>query len=552
MIPSLVNPIRRRVANVLVITSFMQSPSVWRAAALAIPDVGLAVFFVGGIAATAAGRAAPWYVLAAVLMGLACRTLDIEGWGVPVRGGLVGRAGAAFGPRAAAGAAAAQLLERILFGSLMAVVFGRYVAALPVWLFVPADLRPTYFRVGDTVVVAAIGLLGFAWIRARLGYTTAVRPAVWRTWVAASVVLAMVGWAWLSASVRHVPLLAIPASLGSAPTGIVGWLSLVVAMLFTFEHTLAAVGSGDSLARAAGELEAPRTRGIRRTLIILLLYGVVVTFGSAVLFVAIVPSAQQAVWAEIPLFGIVEHLPAPALAKELGTLAIAAAAALLLGQAVRAGISGGERMLVQLAEQGRLTRALTLPHASLGYAGTRQRYGRRRHRGGHRGQRRTRRVARSSVRSVPRLDPAHEGRGALPPPPAACGSAVSRAVQPLDSWRRVADWTRGDRHRDRRHGGRRHRARQRAEHCGDRRARRRGRHVCRSRPAACRRSSDDGDPLRLVTSQALTLDQIDVRPGGILVAVRNPNALAHLSDALAAADDRDVTRDDRPPHRPRR
>ena len=40
---------------------------------------------------------------------------------------------------------------------------------------------------------------------------------------------------------------------------------------------------------------------------------------------------------------------------------------------------------------------------------------------------------------------------------------------------------------------------------------------------------DEGDPLRLVTSQALTLDQIDVRPGGILVAVRNPNRARPLS-----------------------
>src|SRR5262245_7815154 len=104
MIPSLVNPIRRRVPRVLVLTSFVASPSVWRAAALAIPDVGLAVFFIGGVMVSVAGSQAPWYVLVAMLLGLACRTLDIEGWGIPIRGGLVGRAGAAFGPRVAAAA----------------------------------------------------------------------------------------------------------------------------------------------------------------------------------------------------------------------------------------------------------------------------------------------------------------------------------------------------------------------------------------------------------------------------------------------------------------
>ena len=63
--------------------------------------------------------------------------------------------------------------------------------------------------------------------------------AVRRTWIAASVAPGRsLGGHRLSASVRHVPLLAaIPAALGSAPTGIVGWLTLVVATLFTFEHS---------------------------------------------------------------------------------------------------------------------------------------------------------------------------------------------------------------------------------------------------------------------------------------------------------------------------
>src|SRR5262245_60809018 len=133
--PSFVDPIRRRVPRLVIITSLVPSASVWRATALAIPDVGLAAFFIGGPLAPIAGAATPWYVLGAVILAGACRTLDIEGWGIPIRGGLPGRAGAVFGGRGAAVAAAGQLLERVLFASLMAMVFGRYLAALPVWLF---------------------------------------------------------------------------------------------------------------------------------------------------------------------------------------------------------------------------------------------------------------------------------------------------------------------------------------------------------------------------------------------------------------------------------
>ena len=129
--PSFIQPLRARVPVVLVSTTLLKFASAWRAAALSIPDVGIAVFFIAGMATTGAGVLAPWFVAAAVLLGLACRTLDVEGWGVRVPGGLVGRAGLAFGPRAAAVAAAAQLLERLLFAGLVSLVFGHYLAALP-------------------------------------------------------------------------------------------------------------------------------------------------------------------------------------------------------------------------------------------------------------------------------------------------------------------------------------------------------------------------------------------------------------------------------------
>ena len=135
----------------------------------------------------------------AVLLGLACRTLDVEGWGLRIAGGLPGRAGAAFGPRAAAVAASAQLLERILFAALVALIFGHYFAALPLWLFVPASLWDRYLGAQDPAGLAAVILLGFAWGRARLGYSTDVDLAVRRTWAAVGIVFVVIIWALLTA-----------------------------------------------------------------------------------------------------------------------------------------------------------------------------------------------------------------------------------------------------------------------------------------------------------------------------------------------------------------
>src|SRR5262245_27109452 len=342
--PSLFPPLRTRVPVVLVTTTLQKLASTWRAAALSIPDVGVAVFFIAGVATSGAGVLAPWFVAAAVLLGLACRTMDVEGWGVHIRGGLPGRAGVAFGPQAAAIAASAQLLERVLFAGLASLVFGHYVAALPMWLFVPVVRWPAYLRAEDPATVAAILLLGFTWMRARLGYATPVERAVTRTWTAVGIVIAVMLWALMAVTAAHASAVALAPvraleSLRHTPATPVGML---LAVLFAFGHALPAIGSGDSLARAVAELEPPRIRGVWRTLAILTVYAGFVTIASTFLYSAIVPADGQVVWSDVPIFGIARYLPGGMWAQVIMSVVIGASATLLLGQAARAGISGAE------------------------------------------------------------------------------------------------------------------------------------------------------------------------------------------------------------------
>ena len=72
------------------------------------------------------------------------------------------------------------------------MVFGHYAAALPVRLFVPSTLWSESLKYEDAASLAAVGLLGFAWARARLGYATDVNRAVTRTWVAVSVLIVVI------------------------------------------------------------------------------------------------------------------------------------------------------------------------------------------------------------------------------------------------------------------------------------------------------------------------------------------------------------------------
>src|SRR4029453_18147185 len=74
----------------------------------------------------------PWAVALAVLIGAYIRAIDIESWALLIPGGPVGRAEAAFGPRAGRIAAAAVLSERVLLAALVSVVAGQYLVSLAI------------------------------------------------------------------------------------------------------------------------------------------------------------------------------------------------------------------------------------------------------------------------------------------------------------------------------------------------------------------------------------------------------------------------------------
>ncbi len=540
--PSFIPPLRARVPVVLVPTTLLKFASAWRAAALSIPDVGVAVFFIAGVATSGAAALAPWFVAAAVLLGLACRTLDVEGWGLRIGGGLPGRAGVAFGPRAAAVAASAQLLERVLFAALVALVFGHYVAALPMWLFVPTALWPAYLRAEDPSSLAAVLLLGFAWARARLGYATDVDRAVTRTWTAVGIVLLVIVWA-VAAVVITPPSWAVLSplrafdSLEHAPITTFG---VVIGLLFAFGHALPAVGSGDSLARAATELEPPRIRGVWRTLVILTAYGGFVTVASTVLFASLLPAAAQRVWADVPILGIAQHLPGPGWVGVVITVSVGGSATLLLGQGVRAGISGAERMLAQLGQQGRVTRALTMPHARLGTlaraidtaAGV---------------------AVLGVIASAGKVEwLAHAYAACLVWTLLLKVTVLIRLRRPVEEAPFRVPFTLSL-------GGREWPLGLIAIGLvvgttwlamvlgGDPPTI--GASLALAGVASVfglsaeqlpERPAEEVDPFRLVSSQALSLEQVNARPGGVLVAVRNPNSLAHLSHALTLPGDRDI------------
>ena len=333
--------------------------SVWRATARALVELGIAAFFIAGVAWSSIGAAAPWFVLAAVALAGAIRAADVEARALFVPGGLYGSVRETLGGLAAKIAASSLLVDRLVLGPLAALVAGHYVAALAQMLFGR--------RVADAAVpgatfpaIVAVVLLGGVWWLQRQGRSVPDR-AVSRAIGYVVAFLAIVA-VWGGATVAlgtHPPVL---PPLPSAEPSILDVVLLVAA----FGHALPALGSVDTLEHVALDLEQPRIRNLQRTARLVGAFGLLVTAPLAFLFVALVPSADASAWATAPLAGIALHLAGPSWLRVALFAAAVGAAVVFLSATVRSAASGAHGVLARLVDEGVLRAEFRKLHPRFG------------------------------------------------------------------------------------------------------------------------------------------------------------------------------------------
>jgi magnesium transporter len=338
--PPLTRP-RRPVRVILSATSLLPFISVRKAAAPAIAQLGVAVFFIAGIASSVLGAAAGWFVLAATVMAAIVRGIDIENWALLMPGGLVGRVTHVFGSRAGHAATAITLAERVVLGALACVVLGHYCAALAMAAI------SGWHRVGR-----AIG-----------------RDAIARgIWIGVGILALTVLWGVFTALSGGAAGL-IPALTVTPPhKAVTGWptVDVTLAYIAGLGVVLPVLGGNEALARVAPELPPPRVSGLRRTALLLTGFALLVTTLSTFLMVLLVPISEQPTWVSASLVGLTQHLAGPTWARNVVALATAAAAALMLLPAAQAALSDAHQILQRAAADGTLPKSLTALHPRFG------------------------------------------------------------------------------------------------------------------------------------------------------------------------------------------
>ncbi|HVV46888.1 MAG TPA: APC family permease, partial [Bryobacteraceae bacterium] len=124
-------PSRSATTKVVVATTVMLSfISFWRAAAIVLSDLASSAYYVGGIAETAIGKSAPWFILGIMLFSYAVRAVYIESCSMFVRGGVYRVVREALGGTYAKFSVSALLFDYVLTGPISAVSAGLYLGGL--------------------------------------------------------------------------------------------------------------------------------------------------------------------------------------------------------------------------------------------------------------------------------------------------------------------------------------------------------------------------------------------------------------------------------------
>jgi magnesium transporter len=365
------SPSRAPVRVVLATATFFSFISSGRGAALVLVELGGAAFFASGAAEQSLGPSAPWFVLAAVLLGGALRAVDLESCALFLPGGLYGAVREAFGKRTAKLAASALLVEHLVLGALAASVAGHYVAAIGRALLGVSQIR-SQIATADVSTVVAVCLLGFIWFRQRQGRFLSTKDLTRIVTGVVGLLAAIVVWGLIAALRRRLwlppfPVVAdLPIGLLDRGPGLSVWVRTPLAFATALGYCLFAVGGVEALGHVAPELQPPRIFHLRRAARLVGLYSVLITGTSGFLVAALAPTGIGTPWFDAPFAALVSYLPGPGWLKFLVTLGVILGAALFLTTTISRAVVSAQSMLSRLTEEGLVGTTLGVLHARFG------------------------------------------------------------------------------------------------------------------------------------------------------------------------------------------
>jgi amino acid transporter len=359
---------------VLASTVMLSFISFWRAAAIVLNDLGSTAYYVGGISEQAVGKSAPWFILGIMLFSYAVRAVYIESCSMFVRGGVYKVVHEAMGGTLAKFSVSALMFDYVLTGPISGVSAGLYLAGLL------NDARE-YFHLSDiaippapfAVLFAIVATLYFWW-KNIIGIPESSHKALRIMQVTTLMVVILLTWClWTIAKVGYQP---VPFPLLRNihfSSEALGWLRNsgapaipFVAILIGLGHSLLAMSGEESMAQVYREIAAPKLKNLERAGFVIFVYSLVFTAGVSFLAVMIIPDSTRAQYMDNLIGGLSMSLVGPLALRLLFHAFVVVVGTLILAGAINTAIIGSNGVLNRVAEDGILTDWFRHPHKRFG------------------------------------------------------------------------------------------------------------------------------------------------------------------------------------------
>ena len=361
--------------RVLVATTAMLAfISFWRAAAVVLNDMGSSAFYAGAIAEHFVGKSAPWFVLAIMLLSFAVRSIYIESCSMFVRGGVYRVVKEAMGETLAKFSVSALMFDYILTGPISGVSAGLYLTGLLNELLHYFHFNFVLPMDGTAALFAILVTLYFWWENIK-GIPESSEKALRIMYVTTVMVVIMIGWCAYTLWLRRPQLPPLPslANLVYAEDAL-GWLrhtSLpytvgLIGILVGLGHSVLAMSGEETMAQVYREIEHPKLRNLEKAGFVIFVYSLIFTAGVAFFAVMIIPDSVRHNFFDNPIGGLAMYLVGPLSVRLAFRVFIVAVGVLMLAGAVNTAIVGSNGVLNRVSEDGILPDWFRRPHLRFG------------------------------------------------------------------------------------------------------------------------------------------------------------------------------------------
>ncbi len=366
---ALTNP--KVVVATTVALSFI---SFWRGASIVLSDLASSMFYAGGAAEAAVGKAAPWFVLAVMLFSFAVRSVYLESCSMYVRGGVYVVVHDSMGPVMAKLSVSALVFDYILTGPISVVSAGQYLGAL---LNEISTMLHQSYQINVNLFAAGAGILitiYFWWENIkgvhessgkalRIMQITTVMVGILLIWCPLTLLMTK-GW--------HLPPAPTPSNLVFSESA-QGWLagtrwmhiSLVV-IIIAFGHSLLSMSGFETLAQVYREIASPKMKNLKIAANLTCWYAVLCTGVISLFAVMIIPDNVRPMYINNLIGGLAMNLSGPYLLRLSFHIFVVIVGGLILSGAVNTSIIGANGVLNRVAEDHVLVPWFREPHKRYG------------------------------------------------------------------------------------------------------------------------------------------------------------------------------------------